>query len=175
MSAALTPLVAEAPVRLGDAQEFERGLAALCDAAPLAALSVLMLEVDGFDRLLLRHGAPRTEDCLRQVGLIVQEGLGRVHAQPFRLAGPRFAVLLPSTNASMAQAMAEGLRRRIAAQVTSFDGRMVRLTATTGSCSRVQGTRCGAAALREGAELALTQARAGQDCHAAVHAPVEAR
>jgi diguanylate cyclase (GGDEF)-like protein len=164
-----------APAAPGDAAAFEHALAALCESSPLSALSVLMLEVDGFERLALRHGTARAEDCLRQVGVIVQEGLGRVAAQAFRLSGPRFAILLPSTNSSMAHAVAEALRRRVAAQVTSFDGRMVRLTATTGACSRVQGTRCGAFAMRQGAELALAQARATQGCHACVHAPVEAR
>lgn len=157
-----------------DAQ-FERALADLCESAPLSALSVLMLELDAFDRLMLRHGAARAEDCLRQVGVILQERLGRVPAQAFRLAGARFAVLLPSTNSSTAQALAEALRRRIAAQVTSFDGRMVRLTATTGACSRVQGTHCSAASMRQAAELALAQARASQECHCSVHAPAEAR
>jgi len=172
---AMRELTREAPAQPGDAQAFEQELASLCDSSPLSALSVLVLEVDGFERLILRHGASRAEDCMRQVGVIVQEGLSRVNAQAFRLDGPRFAVLLPSTNASQAQALAEGLRRRIAAQVTSFDGRMVRLTATTGACSRVQGTRCGAASMRQTAELALAQARADQSCHASVHAPVEAR
>jgi diguanylate cyclase (GGDEF)-like protein len=164
-----------APPAPGDAAAFERTLRELCDSSPLSALSVLMLEVDGFERLTLRHGAARAEDCLRQVGIIVQEGLGRVPAQAFRLEGARFAIVLPSTNASLAQAVAEGLRRRIAAQVTSFDGRMVRLTATTGAGSRVQGTRCGAVSMRQAAELALAQARAAQACHGSVHAPVETR
>jgi diguanylate cyclase (GGDEF)-like protein len=172
---ALRALTRKGPAHLGDDQAFGHALAALCESSPLSALSVLMLEVDGFERLMLRHGASRAEDCLGQVGVIVQEGLGRVSAQAFRVEGPRFAVLLPSTNASQAQAVAEGLRRRIAAQVTSFDGRMVRLTATTGAGTRVQGTRCGAVSMRQAAELALAQARASQECHACVHAPVEAR
>jgi diguanylate cyclase (GGDEF)-like protein len=168
-------MVQEQSPPLGGAMEFEQALQALCEAAPLSALSVLILELDGFERLVMRHGASRSEDCLRQVGVIVQDGLARVPAQPFRLGGPRFGVLLPSTNASMAQAVAEGLRRRIAAQVTSFDGRMVRLTATTGAGSRVQGTRCGPIAMRQAAEAALAQARAAQQTHACVHAPVETR
>ena len=161
--------------RTGGAEQFEQALADLCESSPLSALSVLLLELDGFDRLTLRHGAARAEDCLRQVGVILQERLGRVPAQAFRLAGARFAVLLPSTNSSTAQALAEALRRRIAAQVTSFDGRLVRLTATTGSCSRVQGTQCSAASIREAAELALAQARASQECHCSVHAPAQTR
>jgi PleD family two-component response regulator len=168
-------MVQEQFPRLGGATEFGQALAALCESSPLSALSVLILELDGFERLVLRHGASRAEDCLRQVGVIVQEGLGRVPAQAFRLDGPRFGILLPSTNASMGQALAEALRRRIAAQVTSFDGRMVRLTATTGAGSRVQGTRCGATAMRRAAEAALAQARTEQTCHACVHAPVETR
>jgi GGDEF domain-containing protein len=171
---ALVAMVQEQPARLGDAVEFEQALSALCESAPLSALSVVILELDGFERLVMRHGPSRAEDCLRQVGMILQDGLGRVPAQAFRLEGPRFGLLLPSTNASMGQALADGLRRRIAAQVTSFDGRMVRLTATTGAGTRVQGTRCGAKAMREAAEAALAQARAGQSCHACVRAPVEA-
>ncbi|MGM9488803.1 GGDEF domain-containing protein [Ideonella sp. YS5] len=171
---ALTLMVQEQPARLGDAADFEQTLSALCESAPLSALSVVILELDGFERLVLRHGPSRAEDCLRQVAVIVQDGLGRVPAQAFRLEGPRFGLLLPSTNASMGQSLAEALRRRIAAQVTSFDGRMVRLTATTGAASRVQGTRCGAKAMREAAETALAQARASQACHVCVRAPVGA-
>lgn len=157
--------------QIGDRAEFEQRLQDLCASAPMAALALVMLELDGFDRLIERHGPHRAEECVQHVGMTLLAGLRRGADHAARLGGPRFAVVLTSTSLSAAQAAADALRRRIAGQVLSFDGRLLRLTATTAVCARSQGTRCGAASMMQLAEGALERALRNQDCHVSVLAP----
>jgi diguanylate cyclase (GGDEF)-like protein len=156
---------------IGGRAELEQRLHELCASAPMAALALVMLEVDGFDRMVERHGPDRAEECIQHVGATLLAGLRRGADQAARLGGPRFAVVLTSTSLSAAQAAADALRRRIAGQVLSFDGRLLRLTATTAVCARTQGTRCGAAAMLQLAEGALVHALRNRDCHVSVLAP----
>ncbi|HJV68327.1 GGDEF domain-containing protein [Ideonella sp.] len=157
--------------QIGDRAELEQRLQALCLEAPLSALALVMLELDGFERLVDRHGPQRAEECVQHVGVTLLGSLRRGTDHTARLEGPRFAVVLASTSLSAAQTSADALRRRIAGQVLSFDGRLLRLTATTAVCARAQGTRCGAAAMLQLAEGALARALLNQDCHVSVLAP----
>jgi len=154
-----------------DRTALERRLDDLCLEVPLSALALVMLELDGFERLVERHGPQRAEECVQHVGMTLLSGLRRGTDHAARLDGPRFAVVLTSTGLSAAQTAADSLRRRIAGQVLSFDGRLLRLTATTAVCARAQGTRCGAKTLLQLAEGALERALRNQDCHVSVLAP----
>jgi GGDEF domain-containing protein len=167
-SAPVAPMAAR---QLGSLAQLVSRLHSVCAEAPLSALVLLLLELDSFERLVSRHGPLHVQDCLQHVGVTVLGSLRNGGDEAFHLGGPRFAVLLPSTNLSVAQGIAEAMRRRIAGQVMSMDGRMLRLTATTAACSRTQGTSCPADVLLQAAQRALERALGNQDCHVSVLAP----
>jgi diguanylate cyclase (GGDEF)-like protein len=148
--------------------EFEERLSALCDSAPLSAVAVLLIQVDGFSRLVERHGPARADECLQHVALTLWSSLRRGTDLAVHFDGPRFGAVLPSTNLPAAQHLADTLRRRVAGQVLSLDGRMVRLTATTVACARTQGTRCEPHVLVQTAEQALERALRHQESHVSV-------
>jgi diguanylate cyclase (GGDEF)-like protein len=75
-------------------------------------LSLVMLDVDHFKRYNDAFGHPAGDEILRALaGLLVEAT--RKHDIASRYGGEEFAILLPSTSADQAVAMAERLRERI--------------------------------------------------------------
>lgn len=125
--------------RLGSAQDFEAAVERLCREWPSLPVAVVLVDIEAYDRLVARHGPDRALDCMGLVGPMVFESLPPPAAIAFHLGGPRFGVLLPCADEPAARAVADRIRETVASQVSFFDGRVVRLTATTTIRVRVPG------------------------------------
>jgi diguanylate cyclase (GGDEF)-like protein len=77
-------------------------------------VTVLAVDVDGFDRLLDRHGAAAGDAVLQRLGVLLED-LFRRSDLIARLAGPTFAVLLPGAGHRNALVLAEKLRATVEA------------------------------------------------------------
>ena len=128
-------------VHLGSARDFEAAIERLCREWPSLPVAVVLVDIEAYDRLVARHGADRAQDCMGLVGPMVFECLPPPAAVAFHLGGPRFGVLLPCADEPAARAVAARIRETVASQVSFFDGRVVRLTATTTTCMRAPGER----------------------------------
>jgi diguanylate cyclase len=100
--------------------------------APLPA-AVLMLDLDHFKTINDDHGHPAGDEVLRAVAEVLRGSL-RQHDVPGRYGGEEFGVLLPDTSLEAAEAIAERIRSRIAAERFSFS-RTLRVTASVGCAS----------------------------------------
>jgi diguanylate cyclase (GGDEF)-like protein len=82
-------------------------------------LSLILLDVDHFKAYNDTFGHPAGDDALRQVALVLAEGV-RAYDVAARYGGEEFAVLLPATNAHDALAVSERLRQAIASRDWPF-------------------------------------------------------
>jgi diguanylate cyclase (GGDEF)-like protein len=82
-------------------------------------LALLMLDVDHFKRFNDRHGHPKGDAVLRQVGKVILRGK-RSTDLAFRYGGEEFCLLLPETGIAEARDVAE--RIRVAIERESFIG-----------------------------------------------------
>lgn len=77
------------------------------------SLSLLMLDVDDFKPYNDIHGHPAGDEVLRLVGNLLRSSL-RASDIPVRYGGEEFAVILPYTELSTAEAAAERIRKSVA-------------------------------------------------------------
>jgi GGDEF domain-containing protein len=77
-------------------------------------LSLLMIDIDDFKQFNDEHGHMQGDDVLRQVGLVLREGLRRGIDLPARYGGEEFAVILPHTEAAGAHVVSGRLQQQIA-------------------------------------------------------------
>ena len=75
-----------------------------------APLSLIMLDVDYFKRYNDTYGHLAGDNCLRQIGSVIQNAVGRVHDIVTRYGGEEFAIILPETNQEGAVVIAENIR-----------------------------------------------------------------
>jgi diguanylate cyclase (GGDEF)-like protein len=99
-------------------RRFQEGLAGELLRAQRTSrpISVLMIDVDLFKRVNDAMGHPAGDELLRQLALVLGEGL-RVTDLLARYGGEEFAVLLPETSRSEALAVAERMRSAVEARV----------------------------------------------------------
>jgi diguanylate cyclase (GGDEF)-like protein len=80
-----------------------------------ASLALVMLDVDYFKKYNDRYGHPAGDECLKSVANCVSGGRRRSNDMAARLGGEEFAILLPNTGLRGAIAVAESIRKRVAA------------------------------------------------------------
>ncbi|OAI53813.1 hypothetical protein AYO46_00215 [Betaproteobacteria bacterium SCGC AG-212-J23] len=120
-----------------------------------SSMSVLMIDLDHFKATNDKHGHPAGDEVLRGVAEVLQEAL-RLHDVPGRYGGEEFGVLLPGSDLSAAEAIAERVRRKI--EWASFAGD-VKATASIG-CATLDEKDLFAASLVARADRALYAAKA---------------
>lgn len=94
-------------------------------------LSLLMMDIDHFKRINDTHGHAAGDQALRAVAKELRY-VARAADTPGRLGGEEFALLLPETSATDAMAVAERLRRGVAALVIHHGGKPLVLTCSIG-------------------------------------------
>lgn len=72
-----------------------------------ASVALLMIDIDHFKHYNDMHGHQAGDECLRQVGAVLQGALFRAHEKPMRYGGEEFVVLLPGTTGDEAQVVAQ--------------------------------------------------------------------
>jgi diguanylate cyclase len=117
--------------------------------------SVLMLDLDHFKAVNDKHGHPAGDEVLRGVAEVLREAL-RLHDVPGRYGGEEFGVLLPGSDASSAEAIAERIRKKI--EWASFAGEL-KVTASIG-CASIETSDLFAASWVARADRALYAAKA---------------
>ena len=80
-----------------------------------ASLALVMLDVDYFKKYNDRYGHPAGDECLKLVAACVSGVRRRSDDMAARLGGEEFAILLPNTGLRGAIAVAEAIRKSVAA------------------------------------------------------------
>jgi len=122
-----------------------------------SSMAVLMLDLDHFKTINDAHGHPAGDEVLRGVAEVLQEAL-RLHDVPGRYGGEEFGVLLPGSDVSAAEAIAERIRKKI--EWASFAGEL-KVTASVG-CAALDAKDLFAASLVARADRALYAAKAAR-------------
>ena len=78
-----------------------------------SALSLLLIDIDHFKKFNDRYGHTAGDECLQKVARVLQDGLRRPGDVVARLGGEEFLVVLPNTDASFANGVAERLRQAV--------------------------------------------------------------
>lgn len=78
-----------------------------------SALSLLLIDIDHFKKFNDRYGHTAGDECLQKVARVLQDGLRRPGDVVARFGGDEFLVVLPSTDASFANGVAERLRQSV--------------------------------------------------------------
>lgn len=114
---------------------------------PRPPLALVMLDVDGLQRINDAHGHPAGDQLLRALVSLV----GR-HARPgdvlARYGGDELALLLPGTSAQAAMGLAEAIRADVAAHDFGVEGRAIAMTVTAGVAQASDETRVAADLVR---------------------------
>ena len=136
-------------------------------------VSVMMVDIDRFNRLRDRHGHAGGEQMLVSFGERLRESLGNDdHAA--RIGGEEFAVMLPDCEPQRALQIAEDIRRRAGTNpIVLSDGTAVAITVSIGMthCLPVDDRMD---ALLAAADLALYRAKAGGRDRVEMTAPIPA-
>ncbi len=126
------------------------------DATPATAL--LMVDVDHFKTWNDTHGHHAGDVALQQVAAIIRRAV-RPTDVVYRYGGEEFTVLLPNTTSDEAAAVAERLRRAVAAATMTVDG--VELGAVTVSVGLADTHAGPTSTLTDRADAALYDAKRG--------------
>lgn len=95
------------------------------------ALSLLLTDVDQFQRLHRDHGNPAGDEALRMVARVLQ-GAVRKEDVLARFGGDEFVVLARETGLSGARALAERIRRAVERSRCSWEGAELAVTVSIG-------------------------------------------
>jgi diguanylate cyclase (GGDEF)-like protein len=132
-------------------------------------LTLLMLDIDHFKNVNDQYGHACGDDVIRAVAnAALQEK--RSSDVAGRLGGEEFAVLLPETNASAAVLVAERIRKRIAAELHSYEKVFFRVTVSIG-IAEATASMSGIAALLRCADISLYSAKAAGRNQTASYSP----
>ncbi len=105
-------------------------------------LALLMIDVDCFKALNDSCGHQRGDECLREIARVLEDQPRRGHDVVARFGGEEFAVLLPGSDVTGAQYIAETIRHGVEAlrleHPRSLAGEWV--TVSIGVCSRIPQT-----------------------------------
>ena len=124
--------VTDALTGLGNRRQFDRLAASMvrrsqADGAPV---TLVMMDIDRFKPINDTHGHPAGDEVLRDFARRLARGV-RPQDNAFRVGGEEFAILMPSTDRDTAYAVAERLRRDIAAHPFLIEGGRTQLNVTT--------------------------------------------
>jgi diguanylate cyclase (GGDEF)-like protein len=89
-----------------------------------SSLALIMIDVDCFKKFNDIYGHLAGDECLRQVGKIIQSAEGRTGDLAARYGGEEFAILLPSTDVQGALKVAEDIRKAIRELEIKHDGNL---------------------------------------------------
>jgi diguanylate cyclase (GGDEF)-like protein len=89
-----------------------------------SSLALVMIDVDCFKKYNDIYGHLAGDECLRQVGKIIQSAEGRTGDLAARYGGEEFAILLPSTDVRGALKVAENIRKAIRELEIKHDGNL---------------------------------------------------
>ena len=78
-----------------------------------STLSIIMLDVDHFKNFNDTYGHLAGDDCLHQIGMMLKTIVGRAPDIVARYGGEEFTAILPETESSGAQEMAEKIRKGV--------------------------------------------------------------
>ncbi|WP_296952335.1 sensor domain-containing diguanylate cyclase [uncultured Massilia sp.] len=120
--------------------------------------TLVLLDIDRFKDVNDRHGHPGGDAVLRALGGLLAGAVRQVDVVA-RIGGEEFAVLLPSTTLEGAVAVAEQLRRLVAAQAVPYDDAQIRCTVSAGVAAS-DSEALGLDALMKRADRALYAAKA---------------
>ncbi|MBI5367304.1 MAG: diguanylate cyclase [Planctomycetes bacterium] len=98
------------------------------------ALSFVMLDIDHFKRLNDEHGHPVGDQVLREFAARAREAV-RPTDLVCRYGGEEFAVILPETEATQAEAAGERVRQAIGGWPFAVAGRQIPVTVSVGLAS----------------------------------------
>ncbi len=124
---ALTGIANRRQLDLRLAREYKR---AINDGTSLA---MVILDVDHFKKYNDQYGHPAGDECLKFIASSVNGGRRRTQDLAARMGGEEFAILLPNTGLRGAIAVAEMIRKAVAAQrLTHVDGAPHSVTVSCG-------------------------------------------
>lgn len=123
-----------------------------------APLSLLLIDVDHFRRFNERHGHLGGDQALRLVADSIAAHVRRSSDLAARYGGEEFAVLLPETDQTRAQAMAESIRQTIV-QMPPFEPEQQAITVSIGVTTCRPGKGDALESLIEAADKALYSAK----------------
>jgi diguanylate cyclase (GGDEF)-like protein/PAS domain S-box-containing protein len=138
-------------------------------------LALVLVDVDSFKQFNDRYGHLAGDDCLRRICAAVQAVLRRPGDLAARYGGEEIAVLLPATDETGAQVIAEHMRATVAAlAIEHLDSGCGTITISAGIGCLVPGADDRPAALIEAADRALYQAKLAGRNRVCAAAPIRA-
>lgn len=123
-------------------------------------VSLLMVDLDHFKAINDRHGHLTGDQCLRWAAGRIAGAAGG-DALVARFGGEEFVVALPRTGRKDALALAEGIRRALAAAPCEANGHSLRISASIGVHTIQADADCDVDAAFEVADRAMYEAKAG--------------
>ena len=78
-----------------------------------APLSLIMLDVDYFKKYNDTYGHLAGDNCLKQIGNILKNSVGRVYDSVTRYGGEEFGIILPETSLEGAITLAESIKKSV--------------------------------------------------------------
>lgn len=140
-------------------KEWRRG------ARPESDLALLMIDADGFKSYNDRYGHPAGDEALRRLASCLEQAIRRPADYAARIGGEEFVVLLPETDATSAQAIAERIRACVAEMGIAHEASPAGiLTVSIGIAAVRPGPGKDPAAMMKRADEALYEAkRAGRN------------
>ncbi len=140
-------------------EEWERGL------RYRNSLAIVLLDIDHFKQVNDEYGHQVGDECLLEAALRVQQGLRWPADQAARFGGEEFCVVLPETDTTGAESVAERIRQLIEEQPFATSVGQLTITASAGVCALVPDSENTVSLLLKNADLALYQAkRSGRNC-----------
>jgi diguanylate cyclase len=125
----------------------------------LSSMAVMMIDIDHFKRFNDTHGHQTGDLCLQAVAAALKAGCHRPGDVVARYGGEEFMVLAPDISTTGADALAEGLRLRIAQIALNVGSETLAVTASIGLCWRQSDGHLSSQALVETADQALYGAK----------------
>ena len=128
-------------------------------------LSLLVIDIDEFKTVNDTHGHPVGDQVLKSLGALLCNA-ARTHDLAARIGGEEFAIVLPATSRTTAAAIAESIRRAIAAKPIGIGTTRLPITTSIGvACLEPGSPFREAVHLIKAADLALYNAKhSGRNC-----------
>jgi diguanylate cyclase (GGDEF)-like protein len=122
----------------------------------------VLLDIDFFKKFNDTHGHQVGDEVLRQVAKTLK-AQSRESDLPCRYGGEEFGVILPTTDAQSARAVAERIRLAIEASVTEYEGKKLKVTCSIG-ISQFEASDDVGQLIRRADEALYASKKAGRNC-----------